>query len=185
MFTSQSTIERRAAKEKRLGGLEERLTILENTKPASVDLTPVEVRLAALENKPAPVADFGPIESRLAMLESVPKPDFGPFESRLTVLEAAKPVDLSSIESRLVALETTLKTLSVSHSEATADMRARLDSAEANAAIVRKELDDMKAAAAKKPSGFTTASTTGNKNFAFPAKKKEDNSDKKREDSTD
>ena len=162
MFTSQATIERRAAKEKRLGGIEERLSALENA--AAVDLTPIETRLATLENKPAPVADIGPIESRLA------------------ALEAAKPVDLSDIEARLVILEATLKALAA-RSDDHSDMLHRLESAEANAALVRKELDELKAASAKKTVGggfgtgsssFGTAATAPVKNFAFPAKKKEE-----------
>ena len=160
MFTSQATIERRAAKEKRLATAEERLAVLEkSTKVATVDLTPMETRLSALENKPAPVADFGPVESRLAALEAV------------------KPVDLSSIESRLVALEATLKALAArsdDHSEGAADIRSRLETVEASAAIVRKELDDLKT---KKSAtgGFNTAATaTIAKSFTYPAKKKED-----------
>ena len=178
MFTSQSTIERRAAKEKRMAMAEGRLTTseerltkseerlttnegrlsaLENaSQTAAVDLTPIETRLAALENKPAPVADFGPVETRLA------------------TLEAAKPVDLSGIESRLAALEATLKALAArsdDFSEGATDMRRSLDSAEANATLVRKELDELKAT--KKTGGFTTAAA-GTKNFAYSAKKKDE-----------
>ena len=143
---------------------EERLAALENAPQSStVDLTPLESRLSTLENKPAPVFDVSP------------------FESRLTVLEAVKPADLSGIESRLVKLESTLdaleKTLkalaarSDDYSEATVDLRRRLDSAEATATLVRKELDELKAT--KKTGGFTTAAA-GTKNFAYSAKKKDE-----------
>ena len=161
-----------------MGGIEERLSALEN-KPApiaTVDLTPIETRLTALENKPAPVANFGPVESRLATLEAVKPIDFSGIESRLSSVEScpALTIDKSSIESRLASLETSLRSFL---QDFTTTMRSRLEVAEANAAAVRKELDDMKAAAAKKVTtgGFTTA--TGTKNFAFPAKKKEDTTD--------
>ncbi len=182
MFTSQSTIERRAAKEKRIGGIEERICALENTpRCATVDLSPLETRLASLEAvKPI---DLSSIEARLTTLEGRPAPivDFTPLTDRLTALESVKPVDLTEIESRLVSLEAALKTLVANHSQDSADIRKRLDSAESNAAIVRKELDELKvAAAAKKPAigGFTTAGgAAGTKNFAFPAKKKEETTD--------
>jgi hypothetical protein len=182
MFTSQSTIERRAAKEKRLGGIEDRIGALENApRSAVVDLSPLETRLASLEAvKPI---DLSSIEARLTTLEGKPAPvvDFTPLTDRLAILEAVKPVDLTEIERRLVTLEAALKALTTNHSEGSADVRKRLDSAETNAAIVRKELDELKVAAAAKKTttgGFTTAGgAAGNKNFAFPAKKKDDTTD--------
>jgi uncharacterized coiled-coil protein SlyX len=184
MFTSQSTIERRTAKEKRLAEIEGRINVLENastvTSPLEtrmvtlesmkpIDLSPLETRIATLESKPAPVVDFSPLESRLVALETKPAHvvDFSPLESRLVALETT-----------LKTLETTLKTLSANQNENTDDIRKRLEEVESNAANIRKELDEMKAAAAKKPStgGFTNATTTP-KNFAFPAKKKEESTD--------
>jgi uncharacterized coiled-coil protein SlyX len=185
MFTSQSTVERRAAKEKRMAMAEERLSTLENV-CATTDMGSFETRLTTLEAvKPV---DLNSLEGRITALEGKPAAvvDFSPLESRLATLESAKPVDLSDIETRLVVLEktfsvmdATLKALasrSDDYSETVADIRKRLDSAEANAAIVKKELDDMKSTAAKKPvgGGFSTGGSSGggSKNFAFPAKKK-------------
>jgi hypothetical protein len=188
MFTTQATIERRANKEKRLAEIEGRLDTLEER--SVVDVSPLEVRVATLETAKPVAVDLTPLEARLVTLESVKPVDLSSIEGRLVALESAKPVDLSSLESRLVALESSLATIDATlkalaarsddHSETSADIRRRLEHAEANATLVRKELDELKvAAAAKKPvatSAFATATATktGSAAFALPKKKKDD-----------
>jgi hypothetical protein len=186
MFTTQATIERRANKEKRLTEIEERLDTLEER--SVVDVSPLEVRVATLESAKPVAVDLTPLEGRLATLESVKPVDLSSIEGRIVALESAKPVDLSSLESRMSALESSLTTIDAAlkalaarsddHSEISVDIRRRLEHAEANATLVRKELDEMKAAAAKKPAGptFTTATATkmGSAAFALPKKKKDD-----------
>lgn len=169
MFTSQSTVERRAAKEKRLSGIEERLSILENV--GAVD----QERLASLEEREAPTVDLSSIETRLITLE---ENKLTTLMNRVSALEALGLSDtdsrLAKLEFTLVALESTLKTLTArsdGFSENATDMRRRLESAETTTTILRKELDDMKVAA-KKP-----VTTGASKNFAFPAKKKEESTD--------
>jgi chromosome segregation ATPase len=184
MFTTQATVERRANKEKRLTEIEGRLESLEER--SVVDISPLEVRVAALESATKPVAvDLSPLEGRLATLESAKPVDLSSIDGRLVALESAKPVDLSSIENRLAALESSLETIDATlkalaaRSDDHDEIRKRLEHAETNATLVRKELDEMKAVAAKKPVGSTFTTATATKTgtapaYAFPVKKKKE-----------